>query len=366
MTWRYINVSFIIVTGLFISPAVQARTTYQLHHFFNSWEPTLVAARDNNCSQEWNAYTDPNNEDRMAAYSLVSCILRNMTEFSKVEMAVVSVVLGLLPSILMLIGPTTAEISLLATRRPLLSLLLAVPMPSVRTAGESPYQNPATILRQPVDIIARPGILAKARIAAKTVISGCEYLLAGLAVANMGYQAYQLAYWAITISTIAVDSGPIPETYAPFLWILLIIAVHLLNFVAMKLRYRKDPERERPKSKSHFQWLEDELTPCAFGNPLWLVQMDNTYLHLLASYLANTGVAVLFIYATIILSSQIFISLGDAIPLVARWILGATVCRAILTYELHGLREVTSQAMNNVTGRSTGLSKPSKEPDGSA
>lgn len=228
-------------------------------------------------------------------------------------------------------------------------------MPSLRSASESLYQNPTTILKKPVDISARLEILTKAPIAAKATISGCEYLLAGLAVTNTLYQAYELAYLAINISTIASRSRQIPETFAPFLWILLTITVSLLNFVAMKLRYRKDLERERSKSNSHFRWLEDELTPCAFGNPFWVMQMDNAYLYFLAGYFANVGVAVLFIYATVILSSTIFISCGDAIALFARWLLGAAVCRAILSYELHGLREVTSQAMNNATSRHAGM-----------
>lgn len=117
MTWHYINILSVFVVSLHLVPAVQARSTDQFHHFFTTWEETLIAARDNNCSQEWKTYTNPNSNMsyNYEAYDLASCILQNTTEFSKVEMAVVSVVLRLLPSVLILIGPTTAEISLLLT-----------------------------------------------------------------------------------------------------------------------------------------------------------------------------------------------------------------------------------------------------------
>lgn len=50
-------------------------------------------------------------------------------------MGITAVILGLLPTILQQIGPTVAEVTVLASRRPMLALLPGVAMPSVATGG---------------------------------------------------------------------------------------------------------------------------------------------------------------------------------------------------------------------------------------
>jgi hypothetical protein len=304
---------------------------------------SLSYIRDNNCTTQRDAYNDPANNDIWAAYSLANCILGYLPAFKTVEMSIVSILFGLLPSMMLMVGPTPGEVSLLAMRRPVLALLLTIPMPSVRFSDDWMHQDHISFLRRRVDFTFRPEILAKTPIWLRALLSVFEYTMAGVAVANMVFQAYQLAFWAITVSSIAINSEPIPEIYAPFLWILLIILVHLLTFIAMSLRYKKDPEHPRVGLKPLLRWLDDEVTPCLYNDPLLLVRADNSYLQICLFYWAGMGVVVLFVYATVILSSTIFISLGDAVPVIARFFLGSQVCRWILLFELHGMKQVTSQ-----------------------
>lgn len=49
------------------------------------------------------------------------------------------------------------------------------------------------------------------------------------------------------------------------------------------------------------------------------------------------------IYGTVSLSSQIFISLGDAVPIITRYLGGTIACRLVVRYEVYGLRYVSSQ-----------------------
>lgn len=324
-------------------PRAYCQTASQFQKFFPAWSETLSFIRDNNCTTQRDAYNDSTKIDSGLAYNLANCILSYMPAFKGVEMSIVSILFGLLPSMMLMVGPTPGEVSLLAMRRPVLALLLTTPMPSVRFFDDWMHYDHISFLRRRVDFTFQPKILAKTPTWLRALLSVFEYTMAGVAVANMVFQAYQLAFWAVSVSTIAINSGSLPETYAPFLWILLIVLMHLLTFIAMSLRYRKDPEHPRVGHKPLLRWLNDEITPCLYNDPLLLVQADNSYLQIFVFYWAGMGVVVLFVYATVILSSTIFISLGDAIPVMARFFLGSLVCRWILLFELHGMKQVTSQ-----------------------
>ncbi|KAI1453652.1 hypothetical protein F4805DRAFT_442640 [Annulohypoxylon moriforme] len=323
----------------------------QFRQFFPAWSGNLTLLRDNNCTAERDAYFADQRapgyyNDIGSAFYLANCILDNMEEFKKVEMSVVSLLFGLLPSTFFLFGPTADEMALLALRRPILAILLAIPMPCLRIAdGSSP--GPVSLLRSPIDLPFRLGILASPPVWLKALVSILEYALASLSVVNMIYQAYQLAFWTITVSSIALYSGPLPATYGPFLWLMLIIVVHLLSFGASNLKYKKDRVRHRNQAKSWTGWLRSELTPCMHGEPMWLICGPRTYLQMATSSGVSIGALVLLVYATILLSSQIFISLGDALGVIVRFLLGALVCRTILAFELRGMREVTSEAVRD-------------------
>jgi len=341
---------------LLLAARAHCRSTYQFQRFYPSWSHQLTTILDNDCVTERDAYNDASNNDRLISFNLTSCVLQHLAEFTKTEISVVSVIFGLLPTMLMLIGPTTDEISLLGRRRSLLAGLLALAMPSVRSATESPYQDPGRYLREPVDITSRVGILSRPSLWARGLVSLAQYALATGAAANMVYQSYLMATQCVSVSAIAIYSEPLPQTYGPFLWFVLIVVVHLIGGLASSLATVKDPENERRWHRktarwSLLQWLADELTPCCYADPVFLVRRPRTYLSLFVSYLSQLAVVVLFGYATIMLSSQIFISLGDAVPVIAYYMVGAYVSRLLLTMELHGMREVTSAAVErSLTG----------------
>ena len=46
------------------------------------------------------------------------------------------------------------------------------------------------------------------------------------------------------------------------------------------------------------------------------------------------------IHGTIVLSSELFISLFTSLQVVGRFLSGAIVCRVVLEFEMYGLREV--------------------------
>lgn len=341
-------ISTIIALGLLsaATPAM-ARTTSQFRHFFPAWDGLLLNIIEENCTSERDAYHDSSNQDAGLPFLLANCVLDGMEEFRKTEMGITAVILGLLPTILQQVGPTVAEVSVLATRRPLLTLMLSIAMPAVSTGG--PLTDPADALRRPVDIHIRAGVLAKARWP-WLLISGAEYLIALAAVTNLFHLLYQLAFLSVSVSSIAVYTGGLSQAYSPFLWVILALPAHLLGIWGLKLRYRLSEQVPEKFSKRKSWWSQiigSEFTPCADGEPLLLTQVKKGLLFVLVNFFTEMASVAMFVFGTVALSSQIFISLGDVVPLIARFMIGTLICRLILVFELYGLREVTSRSIQD-------------------
>lgn len=66
-------------------------------------------------------------------YDQVRCILFHLPEDEKANEASASVLLGVIPSFLSSLGPTIPKISMLASRRPILALLLSILPSNMRT-----------------------------------------------------------------------------------------------------------------------------------------------------------------------------------------------------------------------------------------
>ena len=357
MAFKYHRL-FLVGPVALASPA-WAHSTSNFEDFFPAWESMLKGIMANNCTEQFANYHNKPLDDHWAAFDLTDCILSNMTEFQKIEMSITAVILGLLPAMLRFIGPAVAEVSLLAVRRPILALLLAIACPTVRIGGHELYVRPHEGLKQPVVLSAKPWLLSQQsyRTWMMVMISGFEYLIAMSAAGNVIYQAYRLSYRSISVSAIAIQAESLSPTYPPFLWTFLIIAVHLFSFWEFNLRLRT----ERPTNNtdatleplslwrsSLWRLVRTELTPCMYGTPLRFEEVPGTYLHAYVNGHVKLGVAAVFIYGTVALSSQLFISLGDAVPIIAWYFLGTLVCHLILRYELHGMRETTSGALETV------------------
>ncbi|KPM37674.1 hypothetical protein AK830_g8909 [Neonectria ditissima] len=254
---RLIYSTIAVIILLSVAAPTAARQTSQFRTFFPAWNENLLYIIDNDCPEQRDAYRDPSNDPHAfgPAYQLAKCILNEMDEFRKIEMGVTTLLLGLLPTMLQQGSPTVAEVSVLATRRPILAFLLAVAMASARM-GRS-LANPADTLCHSVDFRVRSGLLARAGWP-WLLISIAEYLIAAGAVANVLYLVYQLAYWSVSVSSIAVYSGSIPQTYPPFLWIMLLAPVHFLGFWSFKLQYRpsgRNKDSKKPRASNWESWL---------------------------------------------------------------------------------------------------------------
>ncbi|KAM6525905.1 hypothetical protein FSOLCH5_002033 [Fusarium solani] len=100
-------------------------------YFFPAWDHILVPLV-NQCSGNLSNYRNNFRADPRTGYGILNCVLEDFKEFRKSEMASASVILGLAPALLQQLSPTYADTAVLATRRPLLALLIAGGSPAVR------------------------------------------------------------------------------------------------------------------------------------------------------------------------------------------------------------------------------------------
>ncbi|SPO04029.1 uncharacterized protein DNG_06712 [Cephalotrichum gorgonifer] len=331
------------VAVLSLAAPAAARTTKQYRQFFPGWNVYLRNITDNACHDELLAYQDPEGEYLGPPALLLDCILSEMSEIRKTEMGITAVVLGLLPTMLQQIGPTVSEVGVLASRRPLLAFLLSFAMPSVSTGGA--MADPVEGLRRPV--VFRMRSLPSARGGWLWVlVSALEYLIALTALGNTLHQISTLALWSISISAMAIQSGAISQTFGPFLWVTLVVPAHLLYFWSFKMQYKKrDGDGERTlERETWLQTIASEFVPCAAGEPMLLTQVHTGLLHFVVEFATDIASLVVFIFGTIVLSSQIFISMADVVPIVGRILASTLVCRLVVLFELHGIREANSDS----------------------
>ena len=124
-------------------------TTYNgpFHQWYPQWRQNFLNATHQNCSAAFHAYLTekppPNHPEALAA-EMVRCLLSSVyvDEGMKTNMASAAVLLGLLPTILALVGSSTAEVSLLGLRRPVFALFLATGSPAVSPIRNYEYHDP--------------------------------------------------------------------------------------------------------------------------------------------------------------------------------------------------------------------------------
>ncbi|KAH7114218.1 hypothetical protein B0J11DRAFT_572277 [Dendryphion nanum] len=195
----------------------------------------------------------------------------------------------------------------------------------------------------------------------KAAISFVEYGAAAVAAVSSLYRAYQLAYWRVClVTTLAGTFGNTHETFAPLLWVVLPILIHIIGAVTIYIGRQKEPKVLDFQTTLQSCWslkifvylrtqLIHEFTPSVFrtdvdpaDHPLYKPKPKQRskirYWTFLLNYLIKLCVCFHAIYGTIVLSSILFLSLFDTIEVIGYY-LGATVlCHLILGFEIYGMR----------------------------
>lgn len=322
-------------------------------HKFNKWFPEfggrIDAVSAGVCQVNLQAYLGNHTARESLPDTVIEycfnqndCIMDNLVESIKSNMGTAQVLLGLTPVILSNFGLRIAEISVMSTQRPLLTLMLAFGAPAVYPTRLLRYDNPFEILRTnslrlkffPLQLQKRHAVF----------ISIAEYLIAAAAIANVFHCTITLGLW--TLSIIGC------ETFIfPFLWVILALAVHIPAAVALRFlkgsklkisslaaEFRRPALRPIGKELRHAFWRE--FKPCAIG-PSLVVEDDETSKFAIGlNYLAGILASAQLTWGISVFSSLLYISIRDASFVVARLVASALVCQLILSFELKGLEDV--------------------------
>ncbi|KAE9369141.1 hypothetical protein N431DRAFT_493029 [Stipitochalara longipes BDJ] len=259
--------------------------TFPFEQFYPEYGGQFAAIIASNCSSVFHQYKNAHGSayaTHEACHLVVDCILSNSRESTKANMASADVVLGLLPTILALLGSTTPELSLLSSRRPLLAFLLSIGAPAV-----SPVRA---------------------------------------AVTNVWTLSWQLGQKTL----VGISCG---FTWLQMFWVGLAAVVHLLGTLAFATCSKTTYLGDETNGASFFQrtrawvkrWPRNEFTPCATHTNHIFSYRKGNYWFLLVSW-------------TAVLSSLTFIGQTDVLPVVGRFFASVIVCRMIVAYELRGMK----------------------------
>ena len=311
---------------------------------YTTWYPIYQKIIDNvlkdSCTLELSQYQSNSND--ITCGPLVSCILNRFPsiQFSAINSA--TVLLGLAPTLLATVGPSSAEIALLSSHRPLISLLLSLGAPSIYPARPLEYADPLECLR------TRPGPQNKFVVEAfrwkgsAYAVSLVEYILALAAVANVIQNAVELG-------TNTVLHWRCNSTLFPLLWVLSTLTVHLSGVLSYwlsrtsRLSRSKHQRQQRGFADQNAletirYWWASEVTPCANHEKPEMVVADEAFGVLFLNWTTTLLGLVHVVFGTLVLSSLLFISIIFSLYVVLRFLASALVCRSIVAFEISGLR----------------------------
>ncbi|RYC60202.1 hypothetical protein CHU98_g5995 [Xylaria longipes] len=274
---------------------------------------------ENVCSDTLHDYFNPppGLAKLIACYFHTDCIIENLSETPKANMASASVLLGLMPTLLAGLAPSIAEVTLLSLDRPLLSLLVRSPSSPVLVSNTDPTVRRPIQYDDPFEVLKRFS----------------ESVNIGLAVAE--------------VSGSTILSWGCLNWYMPIIWVLLPVLIHLVSAVPFQVAFsdQKQQERplasitwlpktiERPKPESQAQRKSqrggDSGKPRAPGDdqrPPWFV--------VFASCTTSIGAFIHLALGIYIFSSLLFVPANDALSLISRLILSAFACRMVIILEI--------------------------------
>jgi hypothetical protein len=343
------SVLFTLSLLLFDVTMIEAKKVH-FQHFYPQIRPYMEQYLAEDCSAELATYfTNATSNNGLSCKNCTAtivsgCLLNTFKEVDKANMASAAVLLGILPTMLSLAGSTTAETGLLSLRRPLLAFMIGAGAPAVNPTRTFNYGDPHELMaiRKKSLKMRRPeGAWALA-------IMLFEYALAGAAVTNLGIVSWQLCIR--TITGFAEDTA-----YLPALWAFLAACVHIFGAiaVAMRIRIYEISSEGLYRQRKFMRVIRDEFKLSSNQPKATLDLTDETLWFLGVSWFTAFGTVVHIIFGTLVFSSILFITTLDAVRVVFQLLGSTCVCRAILMYELSGMRQaVTISASEELDGRS--------------
>ncbi|KAH7274915.1 hypothetical protein MRS44_006838 [Fusarium solani] len=403
-----------LVLALNAGFARAATSTRQFKHWYPQYKHIWSNITKTYCAEEYKKYTtgfkNHSEIDWMAGGGIytaltqpvIECILENTSEFLKGSTTGAQILLGVMPTIVALLGPSHDEIAMLSNvgRRPLLAAGLALASPSAYFSRAFEYSDPTKILNHDENRLPqwRPSSPWT-----KTLVSALEYMLTAAACCNVVINTLQVSSW--TVSSFASDFD-----FLPNLWLVLGLCIHIFSGLVLRLRLqgwrfkqpqnksgddlsddqrggeetklgfltscsmpsmkdvKKSNEKHQKKKEekrthnlgasfrriadSFDEWISDtwprlaailartEFVPCASESyEVHIQTFMETKTFLFLAWSLSTFTVLHVVFGTLVFAGMLFVGIKDALSIVGRYIAAVMVTRVILMYELAGVRE---------------------------
>ncbi|KAK1071141.1 hypothetical protein LTR74_003522 [Friedmanniomyces endolithicus] len=325
---RYWDTSTLLVWALLGANHASADDYSHTTTAFRQWYPTMETQIIAKYFQNNPGFFDT---PCMSCYMMptVSCLLGNLMESEKSNMAAAGVALGLLPTILAQAGPSPMEMGLLALRRPVLGFILSAASPALNPFRAFDYRNPAKVLRwRPGDVVA----LKWQPIMAVT-IGVAELIVGSAALANVMMVVVDLTARCVFIVSMQT-------TFLAILWVSFAFALHVAGAACVYLRVDIKTSESHVPARGLLRltmWIAHESIPCANHGAVIFSPKPDTYWFTVLSWFVSTATIFNITFGTLMFSGAQFVCFQDAVVIVARLLFSVIICRAILLYELSGL-----------------------------
>ncbi|KAI1397971.1 hypothetical protein F4819DRAFT_470249 [Hypoxylon fuscum] len=313
-----------------------------------------LTLRDYRAAYEGHRYSLNGSQILARCYRHEACILSQYGANFQANAQGASIVLGLIPTLLSVIGPNVGEIYLLSIHRPLLATLLSIGSPTYQIARLFEYHHPGNLLN------AEDGKLQISVSSTYSIVSLSiiEYLVALMASGLVVYTSIEMGQKTIL-------AWGCTTQFAPLLWAVLTVVPQI--FVAggyLATSWNTDAEQPAPHRRPHRSrtvisqkdvilkklralalWLlhalKREVTICAKQELRPGVVEQGPRLMVVLNIAAECMSYVLWAFGTAVFSSLLFLSVHDVfIQIFWPLIISAVLCRTIVIIELAGLRKV--------------------------
>lgn len=322
--------------------------------FFPDYEEVLTDLVNGNCSGAYEALTQHRPVSSVnpivalwgktdTAFPLIECILDAAPESVKADFSSAQVLLGLMPTILNNLGPSSQELSVLLVLgdRQLLAMLLALGSPFTNNNHSFGYA------RQ-IDALSRSDGDASSmlfRWQASVVVLHLEYLIAFAAIANIAELSYEIA---IKVSS-TISQG---KLYLPGLWVVLGFAAHLLVAIAFRLRVRVE---DSPTSEGDNQlpwnlawmtkWTSRQFNAIDEDSRGLIKLRPATVSYTMLSLFTKAFIVAHMGFGVLTFSSIMFVGIADAVGIFFRYFASVFVCRLVVANEIAVLKMTAKQGV---------------------
>ncbi|KAH8678278.1 hypothetical protein BX600DRAFT_493574 [Xylariales sp. PMI_506] len=301
-----------------------------------------------------------------------NCLLGSLNDYITSNMGTSTVLLGLTPTILALIGPTLSEAAMLVVERPIFASLILLASPAMNPVpfmsnfelGEYLESEPSAAMialgaSRSVSSIAAGARHSGFKMSSKgplaiAALSAAQYLIALAAIANTIHNTITLDLrTSVSWRCSAIGMQEIWNTLAVFIcWVAGVGLWQRLrvkptaapaDFIPVTAASEK-PQAHRKTwsslSAMLSRWIASEPTPRLFQpQPGWSCRIGpSNVVSEILYWVASCMLLAHYVFGTLVLSSLLFISVNDAAIVLMRYAMSAICCRWLVWFEMESLR----------------------------